>query len=340
MNHQSNSLFLLDKMKLRTKLSLPPAAKSIGHLDAIVMIGSCFSVNISKRLASLKYSVSANPFGIVFNPISISQQLIDLISHRRFKPVDLFEQNGVWHSFSHHSSFDSLHAEDMLAHINTSIEEGHQQLCKAKFLFITFGTSYYFELQKSGTVVANCHKTPSSEFTKKRAELNELIGHFSASLLALKDFNPDIQVVFSVSPVRHIKDGIVENSQSKAILNNLCHSLIEKFNFCSYFPAYEIMVDDLRDYRFYESDLIHPNEMAIEYIWDKFGHVYFNEPTRRLNAKILNVLLAAEHRPFHLKSENHQKFIKKQLEVIKELETLSGLNFEEEKSQFESQIAS
>jgi hypothetical protein len=202
-----------------------------------------------------------------------------------------------------------LEVNDVLYTINNRITKGTKHLKQAKFLLITLGTAYVYEEKSSRQVVANCHKVPNFNFNKKLLTKQEIIDSYTKTLVKIKDLNPDINIVFTLSPVRHIKDGVIENKRSKAILLTAIHELVEQNDNVSYFPSYEIMMDDLRDYRFYEKDMIHPNQVAIDYIWDKFSKVYFTDETKQLIKEVESLKKDLAHKPFNENSKEHQKFM-------------------------------
>ncbi|PIZ05829.1 MAG: hypothetical protein COY57_05185, partial [Flavobacteriales bacterium CG_4_10_14_0_8_um_filter_32_5] len=215
--------------------------------------------------------------------------------------------------------------------INNSIKSVHSQLKQATYLFITFGSAWVYEHEKHG-LVANCHKIPATQFSKRLLKVDEIVAAYKTLINTIKSINPTIHIVFTVSPVRHTKDGLWENNLSKAVLHLSIKELIENFDNCTYFPAYEIVMDELRDYRFFNDDLVHPTHLAVNYVWEKFAMSYFSKETIALMSNIQKIKQAATHKPFDFNSEKHQQFIKNQLTIIQELTTqFPHLNFEEEK---------
>ncbi len=324
----------------RTELPSQDFGFRIRHQDCLMSIGSCFTENIGIRLRDLKFNSLYNPFGIIYNPISMSNMLHYLLSDRTFTEKDLFYHNEQWHSFMHHGSFSGLEKEATLAKMNRALTEARQCLPKVNRLMITLGTSLVYLLKETGEIVANCHKFPAQAFTRQRLHIRDIAEAFEPILRDLKERNRDLQVIFTVSPVRHIRDGFVENQRSKAALLIAIQHLCEDLEYLHYFPAYEIMMDDLRDYRFYEADMVHPNPLAIDYIWERFGDAFFDKETRQLNAKIGEILQAAQHRPFHPQSLQHQAFLHKQLEKIEALaKAHPHLDFMKEREIFTAQLA-
>ncbi|MDX1942204.1 MAG: GSCFA domain-containing protein [Saprospiraceae bacterium] len=324
------------------RTELPPFNSDffITHQDCLMSIGSCFTENIGIHLQRLKFNSFLNPFGIIYNPISLSNVLHYLLSDRTFSEKDLFLHQEQWHSFMHHGSFSGLEKEATLENINQSLLEARACFSKVNRLLITLGTAKAFIYKETGEIVANCHKLPGQTFERQRLHIRDIAEAFEPILRDLKKRNPDLQVIFTVSPVRHIRDGLVENQRSKAALLIAIQHLCEDMDFVYYFPAYELMMDDLRDYRFYEADMIHPNQIAIDYIWQYFSEAFFDQPTKQLNSKIEDILQAARHRPFRPQSQQHQAFLRKQLEKIAALEKqYPYLNFIQEKAIFSSQLA-
>lgn len=324
-------------MNFRTELPTPSFPFRITHLDALLSIGSCFTEHIGARLSTLKFKHLLNPFGIIYNPISIVEQLEWLLSDKKFAISDLFQHQELWHSWAHHGSFSGLNQLETLHKINGSLHQAQFFLPSVTRLFLTLGTANVFVLNESGKIVANCHKMPSQIFTKRRLSVEEMVESFIPILQQLKLQQPDLQVMFTVSPVRHIRDGLIENQRSKATLLLAIDSICKELNFTHYFPAYELIIDDLRDYRFFEADMIHPNRVAIDYVWQRFGEAFFDKNTQELISQIEAVINASKHRAFHSQSTQYQAFVQKQLEKMQALEaTYPFLNFAKEKAWFEN----
>lgn len=307
-----------------------PAKKStinIAHQDAILLLGSCFTENIGEKLIHSKFNVNINPFGIIYNPISIANSLTRILNKELYTEQDLSVYNGKFFSFDHHGSFSSFNQQACLAKINNEITCTHQHIQETKTIVITLGTAWVYENIETKKLVANCHKIPAKNFTKRLLTVDEIVRQFSALASKLKNIN----FVFTVSPVRHISDGLHENNISKSVLHLAIHQLTSQHKNCSYFAAYEMVIDELRDYRFFKEDMIHPTPQAINYVWDKFASTYFNEQTTQLNQRIEKLQQAVLHRPFDFESESHQKFIKQQVIQMQQLEKeFPFLNFEEE----------
>ena len=316
----------MDISTLFTSVKLNKSEFYLNHNQSILMVGSCFSENIFDKLSDSKFTVTPNPFGIIYNPISIVSCLKRVLNKQYYNESDLAFKNLKWLSFDHHSSFSNADKEACLLNINESIQLASDNLKTTKTIFITLGSAWVYEYQNVG-VVANCHKIANKQFTKRLLSVKEIIASFHAISSELSLYN----VVFTVSPVRHVKDGLHENNLSKATLHLAINNLVEQNSNYSYFPAYEMIVDELRDYRYFKDDLVHPTLLAINYVWDKFKDTYCNSETIELISQIDKIKAAANHKPFDFKSEAHQQFIKKQKQLIKKLNTqYSFLDFETE----------
>ncbi|GHV56457.1 hypothetical protein FACS1894182_03030 [Bacteroidia bacterium] len=267
-------------MKFRTEITLPPAAFTISHSDKVMMMGSCFVENISERMIWSGFTVDANPFGMVYNPASVASGLWDLIRRKMYTESDLFLHEGVYHSFSHHSRFSGTDNLSVLKKINAAVASSSEFLRQAQILIITFGTATIYQLVSTGQIVSNCHKLPAREFEEKRLSIEQITQVWNDLIRDIRMINPHLNIVFTVSPIRHWKDGAHANQLSKSVLLLAVNELIQSHSQCYYFPAYEIVLDDLRDYRFYSDDLVHPNSQAVDYIWEKFGDAYLDIATK------------------------------------------------------------
>lgn len=309
---------------------------SISHEEHVLLLGSCFTENIGETLTKYKFRATTNPFGIIYNPISLANALNKIIEGYTYTENDLTQHQTKYISFDHHGSFSSFEQQECLDKINKELKSAHQQLPNTKTIpitiGITLGTAWVYELIGSNKIVANCHKIPAKQFNKRLLSVDEVVYAFDKIIAQLKNVN----VVFTVSPVRHISDGLHENNISKSVLHLAIHQLTNKHNNCHYFGAYEMVMDELRDYRFFKEDMIHPTSQAIDYVWEKFADTYFSTETKNLNQKIEKIISAAKHKPFNFKSEAHQKFIADQLNQMDELtKNYSFLNFEKEKEEIQ-----
>jgi hypothetical protein len=310
-------------MKLfRTVVEIPESRTKLDYEASSMWIGSCFTENIGSRLKELKFPHELNPFGILYNPASINNSLRILTGGTTFTEKDLRYGNGFWYSFSHHSSYSHPDREACLERINESITRAAGMLEKAKFLFITFGTARVFQLKENGEIVSNCHKIPHSHFDLKLLDAGEIVESYVKLIGQLKDLNPSLEIVFTLSPVRHWKDGAHGNQISKSTLLIAISRLVELFDNVSYFPAYEIIMDELRDYRFYDEDMLHINKQGVDYIWEKFQGAYLSPSTIPLIKEITAIRLGTEHRPFNPAGRQHQIFMLKILERISAVEKL------------------
>jgi hypothetical protein len=290
-------------MNFTTPVNIKPN-KTIDHNSRIVMLGSCFAENIGKKLIDCGFNVVMNPMGILYNPISIFSTLSRIIEGREFTENELFQHNGLWASFMHHGSFSHSDKSEALRLMNEKLHEGHKQLKNATHLIITFGSAEVYE--HNGLVVSNCHKLPSREFTHRLLSIDEII----TSSISLSSLNSQLSTIFTISPVRYLGNGAHHGQINKATLllatEQLCQTTGAK-----YFPSYEIMMDELRDYRYYAADMIHPSEIAVEYIFERFTATYLTEEAIRTAEEVLKIKKSLSHRPLHPDSDEYIKFKKK-----------------------------
>lgn len=293
----------------RTIVNIPESKQKIGFESDLLTMGSCFAENIGLRFSNNFFKISVNPFGVLFNPASISKNLRRLVSNDIFKENDLFEHNGIWNSFSHSSLFSKVNKEEAIEVINQKFLSAYKLLKNLDFLILTFGTSWVYEIVENKEIVSNCHKLPSSCFNRKRLAVDEIVHDYQNLIHELITFNPKIKIIFTVSPVRHFKDGAFENNLSKSSLLLAINQLKNIFTEVDYFPAYEIQMDELRDYRFYADDMCHPSEMAVNYIWKKFSETYFNKQTQQAIKEINNYNSRLNHHLIHPLSVESQMFL-------------------------------
>ena len=313
----------------RTILPVQTAPFSIDHQDNLFLMGSCFTENMGERLQAGKFNTLMNPFGIVYNPVSIAHSLERLWNAGPlFDEQDIFEHTGLWHSWEHHGRFSQPNKEKTLAGINTAFEAAARHLKTTNRLLLTLGTAHIFNLRNTGQIVANNHKMPATLFDERRLSVSEIVETLLPVLEKMKSENLDLQVILTVSPVRHIRNGLVENQRSKAALLLACEEICQSLPFAYYFPAYELLLDDLRDYRFYTSDMLHPSDVAADYIWQFFSETFFPEATRALQNRIEKIVKASRHRPFHTDTPEYRAFVEGQLEAIgRLLKEYPGLDF-------------
>lgn len=306
-------------MELQTILPLDKASKPINYNSKIVLLGSCFVEHIGDKLDYLKFESHLNPVGILFLPISIRTFVSRAVRKELYKKEDLFYWNDRWACFEVHSSLSNASQDQLLANLNDIIKETRRQLKSASHLVITLGTAWGFQLLETGSWVANCHKVPQNKFVKKLMSVEEIRNSLTTMITQIRELNPDVQIIWSVSPVRHLKNGFVENQRSKAHLITAVHQVADNHN-SHYFPSYELMMDELRDYRFYDKDMIHPNSLAVEYIWEKFSSSWVAEEAYSLMEEVASIQKALAHKPFEKKSEAHKKFLKALEERILKLQ--------------------
>lgn len=300
-------------MNFRTEIDIAIPAYNITHKDSILMMGSCFIENIGNYLVKNKFNSIVNPFGILYNPQSILQALNMICEDKRFTETDLLYSRNLYHSSYHHSRFSNTDKNACLDNINKSITKAHLLLKSTNILFITFGTSYVYFSKTQQHVVGNCHKLPASEFDRYRIETDDIVEMWTNLIERLKDINPTIKIIFTVSPIRHMKDGAHENQLSKATLLLAVNKICKQQPNTSYFPSYEIMLDELRDYRFYNEDMIHPSPVAIKYIWEKFSQIYFREDTQQIISEWSKIEAAINHRPLNDKDRDYKHFLEQTL---------------------------
>lgn len=313
-------------MKFRTEIETSPLGVQIGYENRILTLGSCFAVHIAEKLAGAKFRVTANPSGILFNPLSIAAAIRSYASPAAVTREELGYDGDVWYHFGFHGDFSAPTAEEALGRMNAARQSGAEALRTSNRVLLTFGTAWVYE--REGEVVANCHRRPAAEFSRRRLSVGEIVGTFAELLegpLAGK------QIILTVSPVRHIGDTLAGNAVSKAALRLAAEELKQRFNCVEYFPAYEIVTDDLRDYRFYADDLVHPAPQAVAYIWEKFTATALTDRARNLLPEAEAIAAAAAHRPRNPQGEAHRAFCRRQLERIA---ALPEMDFQSEAEYF------
>ncbi|MEL6924823.1 MAG: GSCFA domain-containing protein [Bacteroidota bacterium] len=322
----------------RTSLPEVNSPLRFDHSDRIVSIGSCFAQNMGHRLQAQKFKLLLNPFGILYNPISIHRCLQKLLSGAPLSKDSLFQHRGLWQHFDFHSQLAHADFSSAFRQMNHAIENGHEELKHCTRLILTFGTAYVYHSNTRGHIVANCHKVAATQFERKRLDEASIVAMLGSTLEQLTTQLPSLQIVLTVSPVRHIKDGFENNQRSKAILLLACETLSQQHANVHYFPAYELLMDDLRDYRFYEKDMLHPNETAQQYIWQHFQKAYFSESTISLNKQITSILKASLHRPLHPEARTELRtFAERQLQKIAQVKNGNTLlDFSKEEGHFTS----
>ncbi|HDR68315.1 MAG TPA: GSCFA domain protein [Bacteroidaceae bacterium] len=298
-------------MKFRTEVDIPGYPFRIDHRSPVLMMGSCFTDYMGSYLHKYLFDVCINPFGVIYNPLSIHKALTAILDKEEYTEDDLELYNDLYFSFNHYTGFSHPDKHKALENINRSFKEARRFIHDAHYLFLTFGTSYVYRYNKSGEIVCNCHKMPASAFSRERLTPEMITDALTGLFNRLQQVNRHLKIIFTISPVRHWKDGAHGNQVSKSILllavNRLCSFNPESF---FYFPSYEMMMDDLRDYRFYAEDLIHLNNVAVTYIWEKFASAFFTDETRQVIEKLDSLLKAFQHKPVHPDSITHKKFVR------------------------------
>ena len=321
----------------RTIIEPESSSNKISYHTPVLFMGSCFTENVGNKMQEYKFPALVNPFGVLYNPVSVRHGLEILLDERDFNENDLNFFNEQWFSFYHDTEYSNADKHNCLDKINTSVNLARKHLRSAKYLVITFGTAWIYQYLKTGNIVSNCHKIPSKEFERRKLGVEDIFVQWAKLLNRIDELNPDLKIIFTVSPVRHWKDGAIQNQLSKSTLILAIHQLKKLFENVEYFPAYEIMMDDLRDYRFYADDMLHPSKVAVDYIWDQFSKTYFEKETTNIIKEIEKIIQAKNHRPLNSGTLNHKNFLKNQIELINKIYTkYPFLDFNEEKKYFES----
>lgn len=295
-------------MKFQTQIPLDKQNNNqIDYNSNVLLLGSCFSENVGKKLNYFKFQNQQNPFGILFHPIAIETLISNAVQKKEYSEKDIIFHNEQWHCFDAHSKLSSSSKKELLINLNKQINTTNEQINKASHIILTLGTSWVYRFIKTNTVVANCHKIPQNQFSKELISVETIVDALNNILSLIKSVNNKAVILFTVSPIRHLKDGFIENMQSKSHLITAIHQVITKQSF--YFPSYELMMDELRDYRFYAEDMIHPNQTAIDFIWEKFKYVWIAEDALKTMDKVAEIQKGLQHKPFNLNSEAHQKLL-------------------------------
>jgi hypothetical protein len=303
----------------------------------MLFMGSCFSGNIGDMFMERRFNAMVNPFGILYNPVSVSNSLDILTEKYLLNDKELFMYEGIWHSFYHHSRYSGPERDEVIKATNDDIIAGHEMLKKADFLFITLGTAWVYEFIETGKIVSNCHKLPANLFHRYRLNVDEVIDVLSGTIKKIKKLNPELRIVFTVSPVRHWKDGAHGNQLSKSVLLLAIDELESRFTNVSYFPSYELVMDELRDYRFYDEDMLHPSDTAVKFIWEKLNEVYFTDDTKRYVKEVEKIMKARNHRPFNPSGDNYKTLARNMLKKVGDLKKrFPGVELNEYESFFEN----
>lgn len=315
-------------MDMMLNIDLKKMEPPVTCRDKIILVGSCFTEHIGNALGELKFSVLQNPNGILFGPDAVCKSLISYVENKKYSEAGLFQLNEVWNSWQHHSRFSNISPAAAVRIINESQQQAHDFLKQADWLIITLGSSFSYRLTEQaakancqkGDGVANCHRAPAQWFDKQLLEIQAIISMLEICIKQLNEFNPTLKIIFTVSPVRHIRDGVVENNRSKARLIEAVHHVVNKFEPTYYFPAYELVIDVLRDYRFYDIDLVHPNYPATEFVLEKFAESCIDAESQKLMEEVKKIVIARKHKAFQPETKAHQQFLMTYFEKTKELQ--------------------
>lgn len=298
-------------MEFRTTFSISPQEPQIDYSSQILLLGSCFVENMGEKLNYFQISNMRNPFGILYHPAAIEIFLKKVAGSESYSDADVFYHNERWHCFDAHSSLSNVNREQLVNDLNQQLATTKDYLQKATHMVITLGTSWGYKLIETGSYVANCHKLPQRRFEKQIMGVEEIVNCLQSVLKGVKVLNPNLIFIFTISPVRHLKDGVMENQLSKAHLITAVHQLLKEDPAQQhYFPSYELMMDDLRDYRFYTEDMIHPNSFAIAYIWEKFSECFISSKAGPVMEEVKAIRQGLAHRPFNVESKAHKTFLK------------------------------
>lgn len=319
-------------MNFQTYVELPVGLPPVTHAGRILLMGSCFAENIGKQLADAKFQLDLNPFGILYNPFSLSAALVEILKGKAYQEEDLFFFKDLWHSPMHHGSFSASTANETLVNINSRMQQAHQSIQELDWLMLTFGTAYVYEQKETGRVVSNCHKLPENRFTRRLLSVEEIVSEYTSLIASMTARNPNLKILFTVSPIRHIRDGMHANQLSKSTLLLAIHRLQQQFpDKVFYFPSYEIVLDELRDYRFYADDMLHPSPLAVRYLWNRFSETFFSPETKEIISSAEDISRDLAHKPFHPESEAYQRFLG---QIVLKIERLNGkypyLDFQKE----------
>lgn len=320
-------------MNLYTPVEAVSGLPLLSQADNLLLMGSCFASEMGQRLVDAKFRCDVNPYGVLYNPLSISAALREVMAGKCYDEGDLFLFHGLWHSTMHHGCFSSESAEEALAGINSRLKDARERLERLDCLLITFGTAWVYEDKATGRVVGNCHKRPEACFTRRRLSVDEVVNDYRALLSELLARCPRLKVLFTVSPIRHVRDGLHANQLSKATLLLAVEQLQATFpEHVFYFPAYELLMDELRDYRFYAEDMVHPSEVAVRYVWERFSRSCLSQEALRIMEESENIRKMLSHKPFHPDSEEYKRFLG---QIVLKIDRLNGkypyLDFQKER---------
>jgi hypothetical protein len=310
-------------MNFRTQIPISTSNHLIDYHSRVVSLGSCFAENIALKFDYFKFQNSVNPFGIIYNPVSIEKIIERVVQKNKFTEKDVFYHNDLWQCFEVHSEWSQPNQEAFLNTLNMLIDSTYLEIKEASHVVITYGTSWIYKSIASQSIVANCHKVPQKAFQKELLSIEIIEESIQNTIALIQSINPKVQFIFTISPVRHLKDGFVENQRSKAHLIAAIHQVLQvppSGAEGAYFPSYEITMDELRDYRFYSEDMLHPNQIAIDYIWERFVQSHISEDAYSLMEEVSGIQKSLLHKPFNPESEIHQTFVKQLQQKINQIQ--------------------
>lgn len=306
-------------MQLTLNLEIPKLPIPIKYSDKILLIGSCFTEHISERLSQHKFETLANPNGILFNPLSVASSLNNYVEAKQYREKDLFYMNEIWNSWDYHTRFSDIDKNKALEKINAAQINASDFIKDAKWIIITLGSAFQYYLKENNKGVANNHRAPANLFDKRLLEIDVIVNELCHAIQNILKVNPTANFIFTISPVRHIRDGIIENNRSKARLIEATHQICQQFQQVTYFPAYELLIDVLRDHRFYDIDLVHPNYAATQIVWERFVAAGMNEETVKIMEHVQDIMIARAHKTRFPETAAHQKFKESYCEKIKSI---------------------
>ena len=312
----------LKSMNLFTSVEMPAKLPQWSHRDGLMLLGSCFTTHIGKRLEACKFRCDTNPYGVLYNPLSIATALKEIAGEKSYEKKDLYFAGGLWHSAMHHGDFSSSSADETSLRINSRLQRASAEMHELTGLLLTWGTAWVYEEKDTGRVVGNCHKLPERTFVRRMLSVDEIVCEYDALLNRLWEQSPSLNILFTVSPIRHIRDGLHANQLSRATLLLAVDTLQQRYpQRIAYFPAYELLIDELRDYRFYAEDMVHPSPLAVRYLWQRFSDACFSPETLRILEAVDDIRRDLEHRPFHPHSEAYHRFLG---QIVLKIERLIG----------------
>lgn len=320
-------------MDFYTSVELSTTFPRLLHSDRLMLLGSCFATHMGLKLINAKFACDVNPYGVLYNPLSISAALREMMLKKKYTAEDLFYFRECWHSSMHHGDFSSPNLEEVLNHINNRLQNASESISNLSYLLLTFGSAWIYESNESGKVVGNCHKQPEACFTRRKLSVDEIVNDYKILLQELLLLNPELKIIFTVSPIRHIRDGMHANNLSKATLLLAIEQLQLAYPNCVfYFPAYEMLLDELRDYRFYAEDMLHPSDVAIRYVWGRFVESCVSKEALQIMEESEKIRKALSHKPFNPNSDEHKRFLGQIVLKIDQLnEKYPYLDFQKER---------